>query len=383
MSSIATLRFLSPQEVTAIAQQCGTPVFVYDEVTLQQQAAAALAFRTPFGLTVRYAMKANPHPFILRMFAKAGIHIDASSGFEAARAMQLGIGPQHILVTSQEFPQNIETLVHAGVQFNACSLHQLEEYGKRFPGTSVGIRINPGLGSGHSNKTNVGGPASSFGIWYEYTDRAKDIAEQYSLTIVRLHTHIGSGTDPAIWAKAALLSLRQVSHFPDVTTLNLGGGFKVARMHGEVSTSLEIVSQMVAEALEKFFTSTGRRIHLEIEPGTFFVANAGTLITTISDVVDTGADGYQFLKINSGMTDILRPSLYGAQHPLVVVNSRAPQPTPYIVVGHCCESGDLLTPAPGNPEALAPRIMQQAEIGDLLAIEGAGAYCASMNAHQR
>lgn len=380
MSQPEALRFLSPQEVGVIAGEYGTPVFVYDEATLRQQAAEAQDFGAPYGLTVRYAMKANPNANILDIFDQEGLSIDASSGFEAERAILAGIPPANILITSQEFPRNIESLIAQGVQYDACSLRQLAEYGKRFPGTAVGVRINPGLGSGHSNKTNVGGPASSFGIWHEYTGQVQEIAQQYDLKINRLHTHIGSGTDPATWAKAAQLSLEHVKNFPDVTTLNLGGGFKVARMENEHGTDLNVVGKVVAEGLHAFYEETGRRIKLEIEPGTFLVANAGALITTVEDKVDTGANGYEFLKVDSGMTDIMRPSLYGAQHPLVVVNERPVDTADYIVVGHCCESGDLLTPAPGDPEALAPRTMQKAEIGDRLVIEGVGAYCASMSA---
>lgn len=90
-----------------------------------------------------------------------------------------------------------------GVEFNATSLHQLETYGKLFPHTHTSIRVNPGMGSGGTNRTNVGGPASSFGIWHEYLEEAKIIAKKYHLTITKLHTHIGSGSDPEVWKKVA------------------------------------------------------------------------------------------------------------------------------------------------------------------------------------
>lgn len=374
------LNFLSKPEVYTIAEEWGTPVFAYDEALLQQRASEALAFEAPYGLTVRYAMKANPNAHILHVLDSLGVAIDASSGFEADRAIEAGVDPAKILVTGQELPKNLEELVEQGVNFNACSLHQLEAYGKLFPGTNVSVRVNPGLGSGHSNKTNVGGPASPFGIWHEYTDRIKDIASRYKLTIDRLHTHIGSGSDPAVWTKVAQMSLDQLHEFPDVNVLNLGGGFKVARMQDEIATDLSVVSRVVAEATQNFQAETGREIQLEIEPGTYLVANAGTLVSTVHDITDTGEGGYTFLKVDTGMTEILRPSLYGAQHPLVVVNDGPETHQQYVVVGHCCESGDLLTPFPGDPEALAPRLLKTADIGDALVIEGVGAYCAYMSA---
>ena len=379
---VEQLRFLTTDDVNRVADQWGTPVFVYDEGTLRERAAQALALEEviPHELTVRYAMKANPNRHILQVFDDMGIHIDASSGFEAERAIRAGIDPKHIMITTQELPKNLEEMVGKGVLFNACSLHQLDEYGKLFPGTNVSVRMNPGKGSGHSNKTNVGGPSSSFGIWHEYTDQIKEIATNHDLSINRLHTHIGSGTDPAVWLQVVQMSLAQVENFPEVEVLNLGGGFKIARMQDEIATDLTEVGQVVGQALMDFEERTGRQLRLEIEPGTFLVANAGSLVTTIHDMVDTGEAGYRFLKIDSGMTEIMRPNLYGAQHPLVVVNDRAEGHEKYVVVGHCCESGDLLTPYPGDPEAIAERLMDKAAIGDKLVIEGVGAYCAYMSA---
>jgi diaminopimelate decarboxylase len=99
--------------------------------------------------------------------------------------------------------------------------------------------------------------------------------------------------------------------------------------------------------------------------------------------VDTGSKGHVFVKLDAGMAEILRPSLYGAQHPITFlsVDGTAPgAPRPLLVVGPCCESGDLLTPAPANPEALGERTLPVPKIGDLAIVGGAGAYCASMAA---
>jgi diaminopimelate decarboxylase len=136
------------------------------------------------------------------------------------------------------------------------------------------------------------------------------------------------------------------------------------------------------EAFRSFETNHGRRLHLEVEPGTYLVANTCALIATVIDVVDTGRRGYKFLKVDAGMTEILRPSMYGAQHPIEVVPTATGERSQvkYVVVGHCCESGDVLTPAPGNPEALQPCLLPETRIGDLIVLGGAGAYCSSMAA---
>jgi len=95
-------------------------------------------------------------------------------------------------------------------------------------------------------------------------------------------------------------------------------------------------------------------------------------------VVDTGRAGYLFAKLDTGMTEVTRPSLYGAQHPIDVL-ATGRDVAAVVFVGPCCESGDILTPAPGDPEALAPRWVSRPAIGDLVVVGGAGAYCAAMS----
>ena len=372
--------FLSTTQAHELAKEHSTPLFVYSRKFLEGQARAMLGVPAPHGLTVRYAMKANPHPEILRVLQGQGIKIDASSGYEAEAAMAAGYEPSDILLTSQQLVHNLRDLVTKGVQFNATSLHQLEAYGQAFPGSRVSVRVNPGVGSGHSAKVMVGGPNSSFGIWHEYVPQIHDLAQRYDLTIERVHTHIGAGTDPAVWRHAAQITLELTKLFKDVTTVNLGGGFKVARTGEEHGTDIVQVEETITAELGTFERESGRQLHLELEPGTFMVANAGILMARIDDIVDTGREGHTFLKLDTGMNDILRPSFYGAQHPIAVLSDASEQ-ADYIVVGHNCESADLLTSAPGKPEMLSPRRLPKATIGNLVLIGGTGAYCAAMAAH--
>lgn len=374
------LSFMTEEQARAVRQTFGAPVFVYDRRTLKMRAQEALDFPNAFGLTVRYAMKALPTAAILRVFSAIGLQIDASSGYEAERAMLAGIAPGNIQLTAQELPENLHALLAKGVRFNACSLHQLDTYGKLAPNTDVSVRINPGLGSGHSNRTNVGGPSASFGIWHAYTDEILALSAKHGLRISGMHTHIGSGTDPEVWLHCAQLSLSIAERLPEVRRLSLGGGFKVGRMAAEHSANLQEIGQRIRPEFESFAQKTGRKLHLEIEPGTYLAANAGALVCSVIDIVDTGKSGFIFIKVNSGMTEIVRPSMYGAQHPIMVVPAEPESrgTGQYLVVGHCCESGDILTPEPGNPEGLLPRTLTEARIGDILVIEGAGAYCASM-----
>jgi diaminopimelate decarboxylase len=368
---------VSAEIAAEVRRRFGTPCYVYDRAALEAAARAALAFPAPFGLTLRYAMKANPSRGVLTLFRDLGLHVDASSDYEVERALRAGFPPARIQLTSQMPSRTLREHVARGVLFNACSLHQLEEFGKVAPGGEVSVRVNPGLGTGSTKRTNTGGPASSFGIWHEAMGEVAVIGKRHGLHIRRLHSHVGSGTDPEVWKRCARMTLDLVGALPEVATVNLGGGFKVGRMPEEPSVDLADVGAHVRREIEDFRARDGRALHLEIEPGTFLVANAGVIVASCVDVVDTGAEGYVFAKLDAGMPEITRPSLYGAQHPIDVL-ARGREQAAVVFVGPCCESGDILTPAPGDPEALAPRWVPRPQIGDLVVVGGAGAYCAGM-----
>ena len=371
----------SPGLLRRIADEFGTPVYIYDEARLRHIAEELLNFPNPFGLTPRFAMKACPSGPIVKLLSDWGLHIDASSGYEARRVMALGISPTQIRLTTQEHDPEFAELVEAGVLFTACSMRQLNEYGRRFPNSQVSLRVNPGLGSGQLNRLNTGGAASSFGVWHEDLGHVQELCEEYGLCVSTLHSHMGAGGDPDVWVQCARLVLAVAARFPEVTTVNLGGGFKVARMPYEESADLTRIGQRISVEFERFADSHGRKLHLEIEPGTFMFANSGVILAEVQDLTSTGEEGYSFIKLNTGMNDFVRPGMYGAQHPLWIVSADTEKRPlrDYIVVGHCCETGDILTPAPADPEALMPRRLPQAKIGDLFLIGGAGAYASGFS----
>lgn len=381
------LRFLTPEIIQQLTAQYRTPLFIYSKHELKRAANDILKAcrQLPYGATVRYAMKANPHPEILHFFTETGLHIDASSSYEAEQALAAQVPGQNILLTSQQLPptdERFRALIAEGVKFTATSLHQLREYCRLFPRTEVSVRINPGMGSGMNNRLTTGGVNASFGIWYEYIPEVLEITQNAGVKITRLHTHIGTGTDPAEWEAALDINLHLVEKLPDVTTLDIGGGFKSAYMPGEHDANMQVIMKVLATRLEEFAQRTGRQLHLEVEPGRWLVVHAGTLLTKVVDRTDTGINGHQFARVDTGMTDILRPAMYGAQHPLVTVpmNSEPRQEGEYVIAGHCCESSDVLTTAKGNPEELEPRHMVEPQIGDIIAVECVGAYCANMRA---
>src|SRR3984893_5061660 len=182
-----------------VRRRFGTPCYVYDRAALESAARAALAFPAPFGLTLRYAMKANPSRGILTLFRDLGLHVDASSDHEVERALRAGFAPDRIQLTSQMPSRSLKEHVTRGVLFNAFSLHQLEEFRRSARGGDLAVRMNPGLDTGSTKRTNPGGPASSFGIWHEAMGEVVAIGKRHRLRFRRPPSHVRSGTDPEVW----------------------------------------------------------------------------------------------------------------------------------------------------------------------------------------
>jgi diaminopimelate decarboxylase len=123
-------------------------------------------------------------------------------------------------------------------------------------------------------------------------------------------------------------------------------------------------------------------LRAELEPGKFVVMNSGVLVAEVDDIVDTGSEGYRYVKLNTGMSDFLRPALYASEHVIEVVHdgSEDGETGDFVVVGHCCESTDVLTVAKGDSSKIRPIRLENVKIGSLVVIRGAGAYCAGMRA---
>ena len=357
-----------------------TPRYEYSRTKILERITYLKDLSAPYGLTVRYALKANPYPEIISMMDVKGIHFDASSSYEASDLLRQGIQGSHISLSSQQSPHNLDELLEKGVLFVATSMKQLNLFiaSKDHPNT-VGIRINPDIGEGHNKRTSTGGISASFGIWYEYAEKLIQLTTANNIVIDRMHIHIGSGADPKVWSEVMDRALSITEKFTDVTSLDIGGGFKVHRFATEAETDMVVILKMFSEKLESFYKMTGRKLRLEIEPGTYFVAHAGTLIASVDDIVDTGVNGYTFIRLNTGMNDFLRSAMYGSRHLIEVINDTQVTQD-YVVVGHNCESGDIFSPGANNPEEIETRTLQKANIGDEVRVYDAGAYCASMRA---
>ena len=369
--------FLTPEICHQIQTDFWSPIYIYSEQELSDRADEFLTFPNAYGLTVRYAMKANSNRNILKLFHNKWLSIDASSSYEAERAIAAWVHPDKIQLSSQELSNDFTDLVNKWIYFVASSLHQLEEYGKVFPGWELWVRLNPWVGSADFKQINTWGWISSFGIWHEKIDDIKEMATKYNLKITKIHIHIGSENTPESWVKSANIGLEFVEAFEGVEILNMGGWFKMAIMDYEKKADLQEIGKAVQESFETFYEKTNRKIHLEVEPGKYLVINSGSFLAQINDVVDTGKYGYKFIKVNSGMNDMPRVPMYGIQEPIYIMNDSS-ETDDYVVVGHCCESSDILTCQLHDQEMIEPRTLKKPSIWDLVVVDWVWAYNSSM-----
>jgi len=374
----------------------GTPLYLYDESTIIDRCRRVRAMPNAFGLRVAYAMKANSNRAILQLITSQGLGIDASSMNEVRRARLAGVPPEQIMLTTQEVPEGedrdeLEQLMAAGLEYNVCSLRQLELLASstRTEQRSISVRVNPGVGTGESRTRNTGDKYSSFGIHLEALPEVVRRAGEHRMPIVEVHTHIGSGGAPELWQSNIDRVLSIVEQFfPEATTVNLGGGFRVARMPDESSADITALGRYAEQRFAEFAARTGRRLRMAVEPGTYLVAQAGVIVSRVLDRKSSGPDGFDFLILDAGMETNTRPLLYGSRHPFLVVSRDGrvlsdefgPTPKeaqPRVVVGRCCETGDCQTL--DEQHQVVPRCMAEPAIGDLLVIGAAGAYCSSMS----
>lgn len=378
-------RFLTPSQTNEILQNHQTPLYVYSEQELRDRAKEMMSFPHAYGLTVKFAMKANTNQHILKIFEEEGIQFDAWSHFELHRAIAVGIPAETIQMVGQELPKDIDSVLDTWAFIVASSLHQLEQYAaamkRRWDTWWIWIRINPGIWSWDFAQISTWGPTSSFWIRYEYLDQARSIASKNGIKITKIHCHIWSENTAESWAKSAELMLWFVKDFPDARYLNLWWGFKMAIMPYERTADLQAIWSAVKEKIEVFYEHTGRKLHLEIEPGKYLVINSCSVLSTIQDICDTWPEGHTFLKLDSGMTEMPRVPMYGIQEPLHIHHVTS-QPTErkkeYVVVWHCCESWDLITCKLYEPEIIEPRALPECNIWDVMIIDWVWAYSSSM-----
>ena len=333
----------------AAADRWGTPLYVTD---LDAAAASAAAWREALpGSLVAYAVKANPDPALLRRLAIDGFGFEVVGPVELQLALRAGAPPDRIVVNGiGQTDADLADAIRTGALVNAESLGALDALLAAGPGR-IGLRINPGIDAATHPHLATGGASSKFGIALDELPEAASRLRAAGVRPASVGAHIGSDiADPEPFGELAAL-LHGLAGELEADGVDLGGGFA-----GDPATYAAVVRPHLP---------AGRAV--VVEPGRGIVAEAGWLLTR---VVRVQARGH--LVADAGMTELLRPMLYGARHPVQVLAAGAavaPERR-WTLAGPICEAGDLLA----EDLDLGP----EAGEGALLAIAGVGAYGAAM-----
>jgi len=372
----------TPARLQALARAHGTPLWVYDAETIRARIAALRHFDV-----VRFAQKACSNTHILRLMREQGVRVDAVSRGEVLRALKAGYraGADGAIVFTADLLDHatLATVVEHRVPVNAGSIDMLDQLGAASPGHPVWLRINPGFGHGHSNKTNTGGEHSKHGIWHADLGAALAAVRAHGLQLVGLHMHIGSGVDYGHLAQVcgAMVGLVREAHAQghDLHAISAGGGLSIPYRGDEPSIDTAHYFGLWDQARKEAEALVGHALALEIEPGRYLVAESGVLLTEVRAVKDAGAN--HFVLVDAGFSELMRPAMYGSFHAMSVIaaDGQARAPRASVVAGPLCESGDVFTQGDGG--VVLARELADAHVGDLLVIHDTGAYGASMSSN--
>ncbi|ENB7195562.1 TPA: diaminopimelate decarboxylase [Enterobacter bugandensis] len=374
---------LNAENLLRLPAEFGCPVWVYDAQIVREKIAALHQFDV-----VRFAQKACSNIHILRLMREQGVKVDSVSLGEIERALAAGFDPKTdpdaIVFTADVIDDATLARVHElQVPVNAGSVDMLEQLGQVSPGHRVWLRVNPGFGHGHSQKTNTGGENSKHGIWYADMPAALEVLQRYSLKLVGIHMHIGSGVDYGHLEQVCGAMVRQVVDFgQDLEAISAGGGLSIPYREGEEAIDTDHYYGLWSAARDQIAAHLGHAVKLEIEPGRFLVAEAGVLVAQVRSVKEMGSR--HFVLIDAGFNDLMRPSMYGSYHHITALAAdgrdltHAPR-RETVVAGPLCESGDVFTQQEGGK--VETRGLPEVKPGDYLVLHDTGAYGASMSSN--
>ena len=366
--------FAEDVPLARIAEEVGTPVYVYSRATLERHARV---FREALDAIpkkhIAFAVKSNPNLAVLRVLGRQGYGADVVSGGEMKRALAAGIPASEIVFSgvgksAREMAEALDARIG---QFNIESEEEglelariAEEKGLR---AACALRVNPDIDAGTHEKISTGKADNKFGVPYDLTISIYDrLAKLPCLEMRGLAVHIGSQLadlrplELAFEKVGALLAmLRAAGH--TVTHIDLGGGLGVPYKAGEVLPSPAEYGAMVARVTK------GWNVELMFEPGRVIAGNAGVLLTRVIRVKRNG-NRTPFVVVDAAMNDLARPALYGAWHDFDAVAPTGERMTAHIV-GPTCETGDTFA---------RDRACDALAAGDLAVFRTAGAYGATM-----
>lgn len=351
-----------------LALDVPTPAYIYDQATLQ--ACVKQLQQLESVDQIMYAMKANAHPQILQLFNQLGTGFECVSRGEVERLRELfpTLPAQRIIFTPNFAARSdYEYAFTAGVTLTCDNAEVFDYWPDLFANREVFLRLDLGHGVGHSRKVRTAGSYSKFGIPLADLPALREKLAQLKVRVVGLHSHSGSGIKTAdTWARSALALSEVAESFPEAKVLDLGGGLGVPERSNTEVLDLTLLDQQLAQ-----FKKNHPAYTVWIEPGRFLVAQAGVILTHVTQVKTK--HGKHFVGLDAGMNNLIRPALYGAYHEIVNLSRLEERPSVTAdVVGPICETGDIL----GRERHLPP-----CHPGDMMLIATTGAYGQAMSSN--
>ncbi len=355
------------QQLIDIARKHGN-AFVYDRATLLRQANAMKQLAAVD--QVFYAMKANWHADILKLFVDNGLGLECVSQGELDYVFATfpGIDKQRVLFTPNFAPRSeYEYALKLGVRITLDNLYLLQAWPEIFKQHDVLLRVDTGQGRGHHHHVKTAGTHSKFGIPLSDFDELLQLVEKHQVRVVGLQAHTGSGVfNVDNWREVAETLASLAGRFKGVRILDIGGGLGVPEKLQQPAFDIAALNAILVE-----FKQQHPQYQLWMEPGRYLVAEAGVLVSTVTQ--RKGKGDVQYVGIATGMNSLIRPALYGAHHEIANLTRLAEPPSQTVnVVGPICESGDQI----GLDRLLPPTVE-----GDVIVIGTAGAYGRSMSSH--
>lgn len=356
---------LTSEQLLEAAERFGTPLYVYHAERIQHQADR---LRQAFeGASVRffYAAKALTNQHILQYINRIGIDVDCSSINEVKLARKAGFRADQILYTSNSVSfEEISEARDLGVHINIDSISNLQKFAAAYRGTyPIGIRIRPDIMAGGNLQISTGHDRSKFGIALADLPEVYRLMKEHDLRVRVLHIHTGSEIkDIDVFLRGLDLLFELAPNFPHLEVIDLGGGFKVPYKENEQGTDIEALAKALKHHCADFENRTGIRLEIWFEPGKYFVAEAGCLLTRVNVLKRSG--NIEFAGIDSGLNQLIRPMFYEAYHQIDnLSNPNAPKKN-YTVVGNICETDTFAEDRP----------IAEIREADVLCIRNAGAY---------
>jgi diaminopimelate decarboxylase/aspartate kinase len=311
---------------------------------------------------VLYAVKANDNPELLNALAEEGTGFECVSWNEVEHVLGnvQGARVDDLLFTPNFAPRSeYEKALEKGVRLTVDNAWTIHRWPELFRDQDLFLRLDLEAGYGHHKKVVTAGADSKFGISLADAEGVMEVLAEQGARVTGLHTHTGSGVINAeVWREQLERFIEVLSLFPDVKTLDLGGGLGVPDRRGKAGFDLDHLDTLLAGALGD------RNLELWLEPGRYLASESGVLLSRVTQLKSKGQ--YRYLGVATGMNSLIRPALYGAYHDIVNLSRLGEaENTQYRVVGPICESGDVIGES---------RLLPRSEEGDVMLIANSGAY---------